>query len=303
VPDPIRPQRGPQETALTSPADVVIFGGAAGGGKTFSLLLKPLQFVDIPTFSAVIFRRESPEITNPGSLWDESSRLYLDLGASPNRQLLEWRFPSGARVKFAHMQYEDDKLAWKSSQIPLVGFDQLESFTAGQFWYMLSRNRDPSGRVRSHVFGTCNPVPADDAVGGWLRELISWWIDPGTGLALEARAGAVRWLARAQDGDAVEWYDSAAAAADIPLFKGWTSADTAVERARAALAAFDGVLKDYPGARKSPDALLKAGYCQYELKRYAAARASLERVTGDFAGTQAAQDAAQRLGRMATEGH
>ena len=211
--DPIRPQRGPQGAALTSPADVVVFGGAAGGGKTFSLLLKPLQFVDIPTFSAVIFRRESPEITNPGSLWDESSRIYLGLGASPNRQLLEWRFPSGARVKFAHMQYEDDKFAWKSSQIPLVGFDQLESFAAGQFWYMLSRNRDPSGRVRSHVFGTCNPVPADDAVGGWLRELISWWIDPGTGLALEARAGAVRWLARAQDGDAVEWYDSAAAAA------------------------------------------------------------------------------------------
>lgn len=71
----------------------------------------------------------------------------------------------------------------------------------------------------------------------------------------------------------------------------------------AALAAFERVLSAYPQARKASDALLKAGYCQYELKRYAAARASLERVTGDFAGTQAAQDAAQRLGRMAAEGH
>lgn len=69
-----------------------------------------------------------------------------------------------------------------------------------------------------------------------------------------------------------------------------------------ALVAFERVLSAYPQARKAPDAMLKAGYCQYELRRYAAARASLARVTRDFAGTPAAQDAAQRLERMAAEG-
>ena len=71
---------------------------------------------------------------------------------------------------------------------------------------------------------------------------------------------------------------------------------------QAALAAFDGVLKDYPGARKRPDALLKAGYCQYELKRYDAARATLARLVQEFPESPAAAEAATRLERMKTEG-
>lgn len=71
---------------------------------------------------------------------------------------------------------------------------------------------------------------------------------------------------------------------------------------QAALAAFDGVLKDYPGARKSPDALLKAGYCQYELKRYDSARATLARLAQEFPEAPAAAEAATRLARMKAEG-
>lgn len=70
----------------------------------------------------------------------------------------------------------------------------------------------------------------------------------------------------------------------------------------AALAAFEGVLRDYPGARKSPDALLKAGYCQYELKRYDAARTMLARLAQEFPGSPAAAEAATRLERMKAEG-
>ncbi|MGQ0428920.1 MAG: tol-pal system protein YbgF [Gammaproteobacteria bacterium] len=69
----------------------------------------------------------------------------------------------------------------------------------------------------------------------------------------------------------------------------------------AALAAFDGVLKDYPGARKTPDALLKAGYCRYELKRYDAARATLARLVQEFPETPAAAEATTRLERMKSE--
>lgn len=71
---------------------------------------------------------------------------------------------------------------------------------------------------------------------------------------------------------------------------------------QAALAAFDGVLKDHPGARKTPDALLKAGYCQYELKRYDAARATLARLAQEFPESPAAAEAATRLERMKSEG-
>lgn len=70
----------------------------------------------------------------------------------------------------------------------------------------------------------------------------------------------------------------------------------------AALSAFEGMLRDYPGARKAPDALLKAGYCQYELKRFAPARATLTRLVQEFPGTPAAAEAATRLERLGAEG-
>jgi tol-pal system protein YbgF len=70
----------------------------------------------------------------------------------------------------------------------------------------------------------------------------------------------------------------------------------------AALAAFEGVLRDYPGARKSPDAMLKAGYCQHELKRPAQARAMLGRLVNEYPDTQAAAEARARIERLDAEG-
>ena len=207
----VRAQAGPQEQALSSEADIMIFGGSAGCGKTFMLLLEPIRYVDIPEFGAVIFRRESPEITNQGGLWDESARYYPELGAQPNQQRLEWTFPSGAKVRFSHLQREDDKFSWKGAQVPLLEFDQLESFSAGQFWYLISRNRDPAGKVRPFVRGSCNPVPEDDSVGGWLHRLISWWLDEETGLPRPERSGVLRWFVRV-DEDRLEWFDSHAEA-------------------------------------------------------------------------------------------
>jgi len=69
-----------------------------------------------------------------------------------------------------------------------------------------------------------------------------------------------------------------------------------------ALAAFGRVLERYPGARKSPDALLKSGYCHYELKHLDRARAVLERVVRDYPGTPAATEASERLARMGAAG-
>jgi tol-pal system protein YbgF len=70
----------------------------------------------------------------------------------------------------------------------------------------------------------------------------------------------------------------------------------------AALAAFEGVLTGYPDARKLPDALLKAGYCHYELGRFDLARRALTRVTQEFPESTAAAEATERLKRMSAEG-
>lgn len=196
----IRPQPGPQKAFLASPADLAIFGGAAGGGKSWALLIEPLRHVDNPDFGAVIFRRTYPEITGEGSLWDESEKIYPLLGASPRLGRLEWRFPSGARVSFAHLQHEKDKFKYQGAQIALLCFDQLEHFTKGQFFYMLSRNRSMCG-IRPYIRASCNP-DADS----WLADFLAWWI-ADDGYADLSRTGKLRWFVRAGD-EQLAWADS-----------------------------------------------------------------------------------------------
>ena len=81
----IAAQRGPQTEFLRTAADVCIYGGAAGGGKTVGLILEPLRYVSrVPGFTAVFFRRTTPQVTNPGGLWDESLNFYPRFGERTN---------------------------------------------------------------------------------------------------------------------------------------------------------------------------------------------------------------------------
>lgn len=196
----LRPQAGPQETFLSTSADIAIYGGAAGGGKTLALLLETCRHLDKKGFAAVIFRRTYPEITEPGGLWDESMNIYPSLGGYPKKGDLTWEFPAKTKVKFAHMQHEKDREKWQGSQIPLIGFDELTAFTYQQFWYMLSRNRSTCG-VRPYIRATTNPEPDH-----WVRDLIRWYIDEDTGLPISKRQGVIRYMAR--DGDEMRWADT-----------------------------------------------------------------------------------------------
>jgi predicted phage terminase large subunit-like protein len=195
----IGPQPGPQTLCLASGADIAIYGGAAGAGKTYVELLEAVRHVHNPAFGAVIFRRTTPQITNEGGLWDESLKLFPLLGATPNGGDLYWRFQSGATVSFAHLEHDKTVLNWQGSQIPLIEFDELCHFTQKQFWYMLSRNRSMCG-VRPYMRATCNP-DADS----WVAELIAWWINPDTGYPIPERAGVIRWFVRV--GDKIVWAD------------------------------------------------------------------------------------------------
>lgn len=186
----IRPHPGPQERWLASSADIAIYGGAAGGGKSWALLMEPLRHISNPDFGAVIFRRTYPQITGEGGLWDTATKLYPQFNAKMLDGTLDVKFPAGSRVTFRHMQHEANKRDWQGSQIPLIGFDELTHFTESMFFYMLSRNRSTCG-VRPYIRATTNPE-----AGSWVLELIRWWIDPDTGLPIPERDGIVRWFVR-----------------------------------------------------------------------------------------------------------
>lgn len=196
----IRPQPGAQERFLSSTADITIYGGAAGGGKSYALLLEPLRHVSNPDFGAIVLRRTTPEITNVGGLWTTAESIYPLLGAQPKIGNLEWEFPSGARLKFDHLEHEKSKHKYQGAQIALICFDELTHFTEGQFWYMVSRNRSACG-VRPYIRGTCNPDSSS-----WVRTMIAWWIDRDTGYPIPERSGVVRWFVRY--GSEIHWADS-----------------------------------------------------------------------------------------------
>ncbi len=162
--------------------------------------MEPLRHIANGQFGAVFFRRSTVQVRNEGGLWDESEKLYPAIGASPKEHVLQWSFPSGASVSFAHLEHDKTVLNWQGSQIPLICFDELTHFSAKQFWYMVSRNRSMSG-VRPYIRATCNP-DADS----WVAEFISWWINQDTGLPIPERAGVLRWFVRI--GDAIIWADS-----------------------------------------------------------------------------------------------
>lgn len=184
----IKPQEGPQRQFLNASADIVIYGGAAGGGKTWALLMECLRHRNVPGFSAVIFRRNSTQVRNPGGLWDTSCELFIHANGTPKESTLEWDFQGNGKVKFAHLEHDKTRFDWQGSQIPLVGFDELTHFSWQQFVYMLSRNRSTCG-VKPYIRATTNPD-----TDSWVRQFISWWIDEKSGYPIPSRSGKTRWF-------------------------------------------------------------------------------------------------------------
>jgi phage terminase large subunit-like protein len=200
--DPVRwaPQDGPQTTFASSKADIALFGGAAGGGKSFALLYEAGKWAHVPGYRGILFRRTSPELVGGGGLWDESQEMYRAFGGRPRgAPTLDWVFEAGARIEFRHLHREDDVYAHQGRQYAFVGFDEVTHFTARQFWYVVSRLRSTCG-VRPYVRATCNPDPES-----FVAKMIAWWIGPD-GYPIAERSGVLRWLVR--DGDELHWYAS-----------------------------------------------------------------------------------------------
>lgn len=207
----LAPQKGPQERFLATSADICVYGGAAGGGKTFGILLEPLRHMNNKNFNAVIFRKDYTQVTSPGGLWDSSKKIYgFVKGCRPLKTPKHhWVFSSGASVNFIQLGSDEECLSWQGSQVTMLGFDELTHFSEYQFFYMLSRNRTDSG-VKPYVRATCNP-DADS----WVAEFIKWWIDPDTGYPIPERSGKIRWMVRLNE--VIHWFDTKQEAIDAAI--------------------------------------------------------------------------------------
>ncbi len=171
MPD-LRPQAGPQMQFFQSSADIVLYGGAAGGGKTWSLLVEPLRHVfSKEGFNCTIFRRTIQNLKKQGSIMDASKKIYRDLKGKFNKTDRIWYFPPyWNSIGFGSCQYDEDVLGYKGAEVCALFFDELTEFSEYIFTYLLSRNRSTSG-VRPYVRATTNP----DA-NSWVKKWIEPWI-------------------------------------------------------------------------------------------------------------------------------
>lgn len=190
----VKPQDGPQTSFIKCSADVVLFGGSAGGGKSAAMLLKPLQFVGNKDYRAIIFRRTYPEIEQEGGLLDFSRKWYTPLGAKNTDT--RWTFPSGARISMSHMEHEKDRFKLDGAQVAHIFFDQVEMFTRAQVLYAFSRLRSDAG-IRGRIFMSANPPK--DKTGDWLLPTFLDWYIGDDGYAIPERSGVIRHFCMVND--------------------------------------------------------------------------------------------------------
>jgi predicted phage terminase large subunit-like protein len=158
-----------QKVFLRSYALEALFGGSAGGGKSSALLMAALQYVDVPNYSAILFRRTYADLALPGALMDRfTSWVKEEDDVSWNANNYVATFPSGARISFGYLNNSQDYLRYKGSEFQFIGMDEVTEIRESDYRYLFSRLRRPASgplaRVPLRMRAASNPAP------NWVRQ-------------------------------------------------------------------------------------------------------------------------------------
>lgn len=174
---PILPEISiPQATFLLLDCEEALYGGAVGGGKTAALLMGAIQYCDVPGFAALILRRTFPELEQPDGPVVQSMRWFAtvpeNIRPAYNKSDHEWTFPSGAVIKFGHLDETNAMMRYQGGAYQYVAFDELQHFeqTAYEFIAFSRQRRPPRGplsEVPMRVRGSANPGGPGAA---WVKE-------------------------------------------------------------------------------------------------------------------------------------
>lgn len=136
-----QPNPGPQTDFLSASEQEVLYGGSAGGGKSYAMLADPIRDVNNPHFRGILFRRTNDELRE---LKSKSQQMYplAIKGARWSERDNQWYFPSGASFWMTYLDKEDDVLRYQGQAFSWIGFDELTQWSTPHAWdYMRSRLR------------------------------------------------------------------------------------------------------------------------------------------------------------------
>jgi hypothetical protein len=167
-----QPNPGPQTLALHSEADILGYGGSAGGGKTDLLL----GLAALHHKRSVIFRRIFPSLRG---IIERSREIFNAEGRdhgknSYNESLHRWSLSDGKQIEFEACQYEKDREKQRGRPRDFYGFDEVTEFTRSQVEFIIAWNRTTLPNQRCRVVMTFNP-PTDEA-GNWVVSFFLPWL-------------------------------------------------------------------------------------------------------------------------------
>ena len=167
-----QPNEGPQTEFLAASEREVLYGGSAGGGKSYAMLADPLRYMGHPSFSGLLLRHTTEELRE---LIFKSQELYPKIwkGIKWSERKMQWVAPSGARLWMSYLDRDDDVLRYQGLAFSWIGFDELTQWGTPFAWnYMRSRLRSTSPDLPVYMRATTNP-------GGrghhWVKKM---FIDP-----------------------------------------------------------------------------------------------------------------------------
>ena len=152
-----KPNEGPQTTFLAAGEREVLYGGSAGGGKSYAMLADPLRYMGHPSFSGLLLRHTTEELRE---LIFKSQEMYPKIwkGIKWSERKMQWTAPSGARLWMSYLDKEDDVLRYQGLAFSWIGFDELTQWPTPFAWnYMRSRLRSTAPDLPVYMRATTNP--------------------------------------------------------------------------------------------------------------------------------------------------
>lgn len=200
-----QPNPGPQTHFLAANEREVLYGGAAGGGKSYAMLADPLRYMYHPQFSGLLLRHTTEELRE--LIW-KSQEMYPKIypGIKWSERKMQWVAPSGARLWFSYLDRDEDVLRYQGLAFSWVGFDELTQWPTSFPWnYMRSRLRSTASDLPIYMRATTNPGGPGHA---WVKKM---FVDP-------SKPGKPFWATDIDTGETLS-YPKGHSKEGLPLFR------------------------------------------------------------------------------------